>query len=66
LFYGFCPFTGYGSLVLFGVFLLLAGTVFLSLRSKERGEESRRISSAEVPDRRLVSGEISEHENTEE
>ena len=62
MFYGFCPFTGYGTLVLFVVFLLLAGTAFLLLRTKERGVGSRRISAAEVLDRRLARGEISEHE----
>ena len=62
MFYGFCPFTGYGTLVLFVVFLLLAGTALLILRRRESRLGSRRISAAEVLDGRLARGEISEHE----
>jgi uncharacterized membrane protein len=62
MFYGFCPFAGYGILVLFGVFLLLAGTALLILRRRESRLGSRRVSAKEMLDRRLARKEISEHE----
>lgn len=62
MFYGFCPFTGFGSLVLFIVFLLMAGTALLFLRRKERDGGRRRVSAEEVLDGRLARGEISEQE----
>ncbi|MBN2725842.1 hypothetical protein JXR74_00580 [Candidatus Mcinerneyibacteriota bacterium] len=62
MFIGSCPLTGYVSLGLLLLFLLLVAGALLFYHSHGKEESDMRISSSEILEKRLARGEVTEND----